>query len=612
MGRKKNNGKRDAALLREAAKRGEAIDKVNHNHNHNQLPSFNNDDDEYELEPSSDSEPEPLNHQPAVPKRSRSNSTECATQLRANKRSRTARWRDRTGKTATARAANMSQNITSFFKPARPPPMISLREESEASDSDVNEITEPFVPHFAASPSPSTNSIRQSTPPHTPEDSATILGTERTPSPMSATEDNVDAVASTAPTPSGSEAPPLNEEVESASRDEAKQRNSQQPLTRAEYERLPLIIKVLRVKIRSKKSGQYVSLAHRLQIQRDQQTANLKVTCPAIRGLRRKKQKKIRPMQTASETIAQRFGKGPWFARRLRWTASYVLRTQELPASNQGRGAHHQSPFNQPAIRSAIEKWVKGLVPVKEGGYDGAMRPTKLRTYQFVNYMFSNVIPYSYTYEGSNVTPTAPVLKPDEKRHYAIFHDETCVHANELDAFAWMRDGEQPLRNKSRGRIVHVSDFVLEECGFLRLDEHEISQQLKLPEAPKPPTTSSSRSFEGTDWIPPPPPAPFTSYRLASFDARRIIYPGVKHDAWWDMPQLIAQTKDAIKIFEAKFPDGTAVFVYDCSSAHAAFASDALLAHKMNRYPGGKQPKMRSTIIPATGTGIPLLAKRKV
>lgn len=104
-----------------------------------------------------------------------------------------------------------------------------------------------------------------------------------------------------------------------------------------------------------------------------------------------------------------------------------------------------------------------------------------------------------------------------------------------------MRDGEQPLRNKSRGRIVHVSDFVLEECGFLRLDEHEISQQLKLPEAPKPPATSSSRSFEGTDWIPPPPPAPFTSYRLASFDARRIIYPGVKHDAWWDMPQLIAQ-----------------------------------------------------------------------
>ena len=30
-------------------------------------------------------------------------------------------------------------------------------------------------------------------------------------------------------------------------------------------------------------------------------------------------------------------------------------------------------------------------------------------------------------------------------------------------------------------------------------------------------------------------------YRLPSFDARRIIYPGANGDAWWDMPQLIAQ-----------------------------------------------------------------------
>lgn len=64
---------------------------------------------------------------------------------------------------------------------------------------------------------------------------------------------------------------------------------------------------------------------------------------------------------------------------------------------------------------------------------------------------------------------------------------------------------------------------------------------------------------------------------------------------------LKIQTKDAIKIFEVKYPDGVGVFIYDCSSAHAVFASDALLAHKMNRGPGGKQPKMRNTVIPSTG-----------
>jgi hypothetical protein len=41
--------------------------------------------------------------------------------------------------------------------------------------------------------------------------------------------------------------------------------------------------------------------------------------------------------------------------------------------------------------------------------------------------------------------------------------------------------------------------------------------------------------------------------------------------------------------------------VFDCSSAHEAYPADALLAHKMNRAPGGKQPFMRDTVIPSSG-----------
>ncbi|CAK5264192.1 unnamed protein product, partial [Mycena citricolor] len=109
---------------------------------------------------------------------------------------------------------------------------------------------------------------------------------------------------------------------------------------------------------------------------------------------------------------------------------------------------------------------------------------------------------------------------------------------------------------------------------------------------------SQDRTFAGnlTEWN-----NQESKYRCRSFDARRIIYPGANYEPWWDMPQLIAQVKDAIQIFNAKFPNGIAVFIFDCSSAHEAYASDALLAHKMNRGPGGKQPVMRSTYIPATG-----------
>lgn len=66
------------------------------------------------------------------------------------------------------------------------------------------------------------------------------------------------------------------------------------------------------------------------------------------------------------------------------------------------------------------------------------------------------------------------------------------------------------------------------------------------------------------------------------------------------MLQLIAQVQDAISIFEFLHGDNIAVFIFDCSSAHEAFASDALLAHKMNRSPGGAQREMHDTIKTAT------------
>lgn len=216
--------------------------------------------------------------------------------------------------------------------------------------------------------------------------------------------------------------------------------------------------------------------------------------------------------------------------------------------------------------------------------------------------------------------------------HHAIFHDETCIHANDQESFVWMKEGEQPLRQKSRGRIVHVSDFIIEHCGRITLSEAEIAAQLLLPEAPQPPSsivptnahdtatdleqraaqsstsaipvddtscTSMAQkpcaqrkrkqpdtdksgwaavppakkakkvavkktkntkgnvpipsfiaapSINDNEWVPPPPPAPFTSYRLSSFNARRIIHPGSGYDPWWNMPQLIAQVRGIFRV----------------------------------------------------------------
>jgi len=187
-----------------------------------------------------------------------------------------------------------------------------------------------------------------------------------------------------------------------------------------------------------------------------------------------------------------------------------------------------------------------------------------------------------------------PTLDPGEQERHVIAHDEVCFHANDLSRTEWVAGGEQPLRQKGRGRIVHVSDFIIESTGRLCLTESERETQMKLPCAPgiesaptepskpklaveTPPVTmeevkkvmkkgvkkerkkkkatpsdkpseptgtlAKGRTFaENSNWNPGTSSAAGKGpYRLPSFDARRVIYPGANGDPWWDMPQLVAQ-----------------------------------------------------------------------
>jgi hypothetical protein len=56
------------------------------------------------------------------------------------------------------------------------------------------------------------------------------------------------------------------------------------------------------------------------------------------------------------------------------------------------------------------------------------------------------------------------------------------------------------------------------------------------------------------------------------------------------MEQLCHQVLHmAIPIFNINHPDLQAVFVFDCSLAHGAYAKSALQVHDVNLKPGGKQ-----------------------
>jgi hypothetical protein len=85
-----------------------------------------------------------------------------------------------------------------------------------------------------------------------------------------------------------------------------------------------------------------------------------------------------------------------------------------------------------------------------------------------------------------------------------------------------------------------------------------------------------------------------------SADAATIIYPGSNGDRWWDMEQLCNQVLcKAIPIFEILHPNSQAVFIFNCSSVHGAYAKTALRVQNMNLSPGGKQSRLRNSIIPS-------------
>jgi len=164
-------------------------------------------------------------------------------------------------------------------------------------------------------------------------------------------------------------------------------------------------------------------------------------------------------------------------------------------------------------------------------------------------------------YEGPELNPTKPTLKPGEQEIISNFHDKSCFHANDTVNSLWLRQEEQPLQKKGHGHLIHVSAFINLETGRLVLLDNR------------------GRVMR---------------------DSTKIIYPGSRGDAWWDTPQLLKQMEDVIQIFESGHPGKQSLFIFDQSSAHTSLPSDALKAFEMNKSDGGKQRIQHNTVIPNT------------
>ena len=70
-----------------------------------------------------------------------------------------------------------------------------------------------------------------------------------------------------------------------------------------------------------------------------------------------------------------------------------------------------------------------------------------------------------------------PPETSDRRKLVLIFHDESTFHSNDDQGWMWAEKGKQPIKPKSQGRRIMVSDFVDEHNGYLRLTDAEFDRE---------------------------------------------------------------------------------------------------------------------------------------
>ena len=124
----------------------------------------------------------------------------------------------------------------------------------------------------------------------------------------------------------------------------------------------------------------------------------------------------------------------------------------------------------------------------------------------------------------------------------SLINDESTFYANANQTFHWTDDEVRILKQKSLGQAIMVSDFIEEATGdYLRHDGDEARVLLET-----------------------------------------------KTDGYFDNNKSLEQVDHAIDVFEKKFPEAQALFLFDNAPSHRKCSEDSLSAERMNARPWGK------------------------
>jgi hypothetical protein len=164
-------------------------------------------------------------------------------------------------------------------------------------------------------------------------------------------------------------------------------------------------------------------------------------------------------------------------------------------------------------------------------------------------------------YEVGNCTQEVVKVPTNERPIAILFHDESTFQAHDAQEKSWVLDSQYQLWKKGVGRGIHRSDFIGPIRGWCK----EAGVQIKY---------------------------------------------GKNHDGYWSGEDVCNQLKEkAIPALEKQHPNCQLLLIFDNSSGHASFASDALVASRMNLGPGGKNVKVMKNgwYLDKDGKKVPIL-----
>lgn len=204
---------------------------------------------------------------------------------------------------------------------------------------------------------------------------------------------------------------------------------------------------------------------------------------------------------------------------------------------------------------------------VKKGVYkDGHERPNVVYYRQEIFLKWLEEVQFRMPFPIKNdkgevvdIGQPSPSLLGNQRLCIPITHDECTCNADDGAHHQWIKDNENPLRKKSCGQRLHISEFITPWGRLTVLDIITDKELLRKG--------------------------------LHKWEATEIIQCG--GDIWWNQDHIVQQTLVAITIFETAYPHCQGLFLFDNATSHCAYAQNALRASRMNKGWGGKQPVMR-------------------